>query len=92
MIDAAELNERLEETKRGLLETYPWATIQDSRIIWDNYAPVMQVELTHPDLKCRLTGIVDVPVSLRFAETIMRLGWPLQRGSLWGWFEEVLNA
>lgn len=51
MIDAAKLIERLEEAKRGLLETHPWAAIQDSRIVWDNYAPVMQVELTHPDLK-----------------------------------------
>jgi hypothetical protein len=66
MIDAAKLTERLEESKRGLLETYPWATIQDSRIIWDNYDPVMQVELMHPDLKMsvdwdsRRPGVTEV--------------------------------
>jgi hypothetical protein len=66
MIDAAKLTERLEESKRLLLETYPWATIQDSRIIWDNYAPVMQVELMHPDLKMsvdwdsRRPGVTEV--------------------------------
>lgn len=51
MFDAAKLTERLEETKRGLLETYPWATIQDSRILWAEGKFIMQIELTHPDLK-----------------------------------------
>lgn len=51
MFDAAKLTERLEETKKGLLETYPWAAIQDSRIIFEDGVFVTQIELTHPDLK-----------------------------------------
>lgn len=50
-VSVDKLNERLEESKCLLLKAYPWATVMDSRVIWEDGNPVTQIELTHPDLK-----------------------------------------